>query len=159
MAERRYLPQDLAKLKRAELVGLVLRQPEKWPARPHRRFSRWKTNMEEMRAVLLACPFTTTVELPRPDVPTSGSDTNLQPSSLNEPVSSSSRDLTLFVRDVRGSLTENISVDISIRCDTEMGGNPQRAYRIRANELLVALQDSIAAISGQTISFRREHQH
>nr|GAT43402.1 predicted protein [Mycena chlorophos] len=148
MAERRYIPQDLAKLKRAELVGLVLRQLEKWPARPHRRFSRWKTNMEEMRAVLLACPFTTTVELPRPDVPTSGSDTNLQPSSLNEPAPSSVRHLTLFLRDMRGVHTENVSVNISIRCDAELGENPSRAYRIRAHELLAALQDSIAAIAG-----------
>ncbi|KAF7298215.1 hypothetical protein HMN09_01043400 [Mycena chlorophos] len=158
MAERRYIPQDLAgtffsaKLKRAELVGLVLRQPEKWPARPHRRFSRSKTNMEEMRAVLLGYPFTTMAELPRPDLPTTGSGANPQPSLASEPAPSSLRNLTLFLRDMRGSHTENVCVDISVPCDADLGGNPCRAYRIRAHELLVALQDSIAAIAGHAQS-------
>nr|GAT44651.1 predicted protein [Mycena chlorophos] len=148
MAERRYAPQDLANLKRNELVELVLRQLENWPPRPHRPFSRSKTNMEEMRAVLLSHPFTTTTELPRSSGLTSGSVGNPSPSLLNEPTPSSIRNLTLFVRDMRDTHTENVSVDVSLRCETELGGNPRRAYRIRAHELLTALQDSIAAIAG-----------
>ncbi|KAJ7048601.1 hypothetical protein C8F01DRAFT_1094635 [Mycena amicta] len=64
MAERRYLLADFDGLKREDLVGLVLKQSDRWPKSAHGPFRRWKTNMDTMKNVLVGSAFTTTSPLP-----------------------------------------------------------------------------------------------
>ncbi|KAK7043501.1 hypothetical protein R3P38DRAFT_3440887 [Favolaschia claudopus] len=63
---RRYLISELEHLSRTELVNLVMQEPLKWPKDVKGTFSKYKTNMPDMRWALSTCEFTTDWPLPMP---------------------------------------------------------------------------------------------
>lgn len=56
LPERRYTEEDLAGLKKEDLLNLVRRQRQHWPA--HIKFNSSKTNVGELRKNLLSYAFT-----------------------------------------------------------------------------------------------------
>ncbi|KAJ7060173.1 hypothetical protein C8F01DRAFT_1254303 [Mycena amicta] len=117
-------------LKREDLVGLVLKQSDRWPKSAHGPFRRWKTNMDTMKNVLVGSAFTTTSPLPS----TLSSTVETPPAS--DTVQNDASSLDNF---------RNVPVRLPTILDVSL---THGEFRVAAADVLAALQALISVIVG-----------
>ncbi|KAJ7070172.1 hypothetical protein C8F01DRAFT_1246308 [Mycena amicta] len=147
MAERRYLLVDFDGLKREDLVGLVLKQPDRWPKSAHGPFRRWKTNMDTMKNVLVGSAFTTTS--PLPSTPSSTVETPPASDTVQKDASliNNFRNVVLFIHDTRQHAIQQYAQPVQLPTILD-ASLTHGEFRVAAVDVLAALQASISAIVG-----------
>ncbi|KAJ7439869.1 hypothetical protein B0H11DRAFT_1934109 [Mycena galericulata] len=169
--ERGYTSADLTGLKRGDLVALILRQPDKWPAALGK-FNRQKTNMDQMKEALTRADSEFTTNRPGRDSPVAPIDNNSIPtleappivadqpgsslaggrnSSVNIPTPEprpQQHSILLLIEDTRGAISERFSQRIQVSVTSAAEVPPTGESQVSSREVIDALQASISALKG-----------